>query len=379
MPSTRRRMYRTQVAPTVVSATISGPSTAAAPGVVGPFSVSLVFGSIASLAWTVDGLPAGSTSTISPTLAAGTHTVGVSGTSSTGATFSASFSVAVSNPSPIVGVRTLVVPDGWPTQATTGVPAGTVLTPYTGPMTITTDNTVIDGKMINGSLGIRAANVTIRNSYLVGSVDTGDIGTAPYSLLIEDCELYQPSQSGDLMWAVNITGRRLNMHGGRRLVNMFVNVTIEDSILWGVATSRATQDHQSCARLGDGSVLRRCTLSADSDIVYDPSPIHDNAGPSAVVTGYGDFATVQNCTVDGNYFFVTSGGYAIYAGYGLGKPFPNSNNMRFINNVFELNPFAELGRKATGFFGTITAWPGSNTAGNVLDNNIFTDGTAVTA
>jgi hypothetical protein len=41
---------------------------------------------------------------------------------------------------------------GMPDATTAGVPAGTVLTTYTGPMTITTDGTVIDGKIINGTL-----------------------------------------------------------------------------------------------------------------------------------------------------------------------------------------------------------------------------------
>ena len=53
---------------------------------------------------------------------------------------------------------------GMPNATNTGVPAGTSLTAYTGPMTITTPGTVIDGKIINGTLIIEAANVTIKNS-----------------------------------------------------------------------------------------------------------------------------------------------------------------------------------------------------------------------
>lgn len=52
---------------------------------------------------------------------------------------------------------------GMPDAASAGVPAGTVLTAYTGPMTITTDGTVIDGKIISGQLAVNAANVTIKN------------------------------------------------------------------------------------------------------------------------------------------------------------------------------------------------------------------------
>jgi hypothetical protein len=52
---------------------------------------------------------------------------------------------------------------GMPNATNSGVPAGTSLTAYTGPMTITTPGTVIDGKIINGTLTVAAENVTIKN------------------------------------------------------------------------------------------------------------------------------------------------------------------------------------------------------------------------
>ena len=55
---------------------------------------------------------------------------------------------------------------GMPDASTAGVPDGTNLTPYTGPMTITTPGTVLDGYIINGTLNIQAANVTIENSLI---------------------------------------------------------------------------------------------------------------------------------------------------------------------------------------------------------------------
>jgi hypothetical protein len=56
------------------------------------------------------------------------------------------------------------LPSVKPTATTAGIPAGTSLTTYTGPMTITTDGTVIDGKTLTGSLVINANNVTVKNS-----------------------------------------------------------------------------------------------------------------------------------------------------------------------------------------------------------------------
>ena len=48
-----------------------------------------------------------------------------------------------------------------------------MLTPYTGPCTITVANTVIDSKIINCELLIRADNVTIRNSHITGGAVHG--------------------------------------------------------------------------------------------------------------------------------------------------------------------------------------------------------------
>src|SRR4051794_1152783 len=52
---------------------------------------------------------------------------------------------------------------GMPDATTTGPQAGVSLTPYTGPMNITTPGTVIQNVIINGQLTISAANVTVKN------------------------------------------------------------------------------------------------------------------------------------------------------------------------------------------------------------------------
>ena len=66
----------------------------------------------------------------------------------------------------------------WPYEGNTGVPAGTTLTTYSGPCTITVDNTVIDSKTVNCSLFIEAENVTITKSQINGRihVDSDDCG-----------------------------------------------------------------------------------------------------------------------------------------------------------------------------------------------------------
>ena len=63
----------------------------------------------------------------------------------------------------------------FPDAACTGVPSGVTLTSYTGPTTITTNNTVIDSKLITSGLDIQASGVIIKNSHITfnGDLDTG--------------------------------------------------------------------------------------------------------------------------------------------------------------------------------------------------------------
>lgn len=86
-----------------------------------------------------------------------------------------------------------------PSTATTGVPAGTILTTYTGPTTITTAGTIIENKYIDRYLTINAADVVIRRCEIVGGTSwagahKGLIDARPANvsnLLVEDCTIHQ--------------------------------------------------------------------------------------------------------------------------------------------------------------------------------------------
>src|SRR5262245_31364069 len=86
---------------------------------------------------------------------------------------------------------------GFPDASTTGVPAGTTLTPYTGPMEITTPGTVIDGKIINGTLQIHADNVTIENCKITYDSWWGVDAEGANNITIQDCDFVGPGLKGD--------------------------------------------------------------------------------------------------------------------------------------------------------------------------------------
>lgn len=81
------------------------------------------------------------------------------------------------------------VQNTWPNASNTGVPDGTVLTNYTGPMTITQNGTVIDSKIINGTLRVTASNVVIKNSRVQNFSGWGIDGDGASNLTVQDCDL----------------------------------------------------------------------------------------------------------------------------------------------------------------------------------------------
>ncbi|MDI7860730.1 right-handed parallel beta-helix repeat-containing protein [Rhizobiaceae bacterium n13] len=86
---------------------------------------------------------------------------------------------------------------GYPNASNTGVPAGTALTEYTGPMTITKAGTVIEGKIINGSLRVTAPDVVIKNCVVKYDGWWGIDADGAKNVTIQNCDIIGPGKSGD--------------------------------------------------------------------------------------------------------------------------------------------------------------------------------------
>src|SRR5690606_5028714 len=82
-------------------------------------------------------------------------------------------------------------------SSNTGVPAGTQLKAYTGPMTITKDGTVIDGMIINGTLRVLAANVVIKNSQVNYNGWWGIDAEGAKNITVMDTTITGPGYSAD--------------------------------------------------------------------------------------------------------------------------------------------------------------------------------------
>lgn len=264
---------------------------------------------------------------------------------------------------------------GWPNASNTGVPAGTVLTAYTGPCRITVPNTVIDAKQVNCTLTIATTGVKITRSKINGSVYSADgtPTTGPRSVILSDTEIDAGTDlnAGGLD-AINFEAYRMNIHGGHRGV-WCMTCILQDSYIHMSTRAVDGKAHQSAVRMEQNGKIIHNTLLCDAP------DIGDDGGCSAPLTGYGDFSTVQNNLIQGNLLKATTGGTCAYGGSsGLGsgaKPFPNANNIVFKDNVFERGngPSDKGNFGLCGYYFPVTDFNVS-APGNSWSNNKWDDG-----
>jgi len=268
----------------------------------------------------------------------------------------------------------------WPSVENTGVPNGTVLSNYTGPCTITANNTVIDKKVVNCFLTIKASGVKITNSMINGSVWI-DNPSSGYSFTIADSTIDAGEVSAtanDGQSAIGKSGfvaTRIETVRGIRGVWCEYNCTVQDSWVHGQDMDESGKAHESAVRMGDGSVI------SHNSLLCDAPDVPPDAGCSADLTGYGDFAPIRNNTISKNLFMATNGGTCAYGGSSGkdgSKPYGNqAANIVFQDNVFQKKSSVQGSGKCGEWF-AIADFDKSR-PGNQWVNNKYDDGTAVAA
>lgn len=262
-------------------------------------------------------------------------------------------------------VNTLLA--AFPNATNTGVPAGTTLTNYTGPCILTTPNTVIDAKTVNCSLEIQTSGVVISRSKINGGItlNTGLGPAAGWNFIVRDTEI---NVGGSLTirgiegW--NYTALRNNIYGSYSGMYCALNATLQDNYVHGNAPDPTGIAHMSGIRQEASCTIRHNSITCDAPVTPP------DCCCSAALTGYPDFAIIQNNTVDRNLFVATpTGSYCAYGGSTLGKPFSGqTNNIRFTNNVFQKGSSNHCGD-----FGAVGDFDPAAT-GNVWSNNKYDNG-----
>lgn len=187
-------------------------------------------------------------------------------------------------------------PPSQPGPDNTGVPAGTVLDPYYGDITITQDGTVLDSLDIHGFVDVQADNVTISRSMIRGR-DPGTVNRSlvaahreHVNLVIVDSTLQgaYPTPYLDGLKGYNFTAVRVDIS---RVIDTVMilgdNATVRDS--WLHDTAHFSPDpRQSDNRSHDDSVQ----IEGGRNIALVNNTMEDAHNAAVMIT--------QNAGVSGN-------------------------------------------------------------------------------
>lgn len=285
----------------------------------------------------------------------------------------------------------------WPGPQNTGYPHGlpgdtrppVTLTPYAGPTTITSCGVVIDSKEVPQDLLIQAGSgtdldqpcVTVKNSLVHGVIFAEQPTDGP--VLIEDTEVVPDS----LSWWENV-GRsnfravRVNSHGSEGVIKCETNCEAKDDWIHGMELGGAYH-YNALGGNGTSDFVVEHNYASCGDWSSTDSDVQADAGCSAVIGFYGDFAQNQDITIHRNFLVSTfdtstagvdrQAGYCLNPGYYPGKAFPDTKNVSITDNVF--------GRGGSGKCGVFGPTNSLNAVGapngDVWDDNRFADGEAI--
>ena len=258
----------------------------------------------------------------------------------------------------------------WPSAVTTGIPPGTMLTDYDGACTVTENDTEIDAKTVTcDPLIIRAANVQITRTKINGSVLVEAPNTG-YSFTITDSEIdagpVQGTDDDSGIGKSDFVALRVDVYGGKRGIWCEYACSVTDSWIHDQSPDPSGMAHESAVRMGDGSTIEH------NSILCNAPDFPPDAGCSADLTGYGDFAPIQNNTIHRNLFMATTGGACAYGG-SSGDDGSKPYGDQAANIVFEQNVFQRGRGGLCGFYFPITDFDETR-PGNQWIDNVWDDG-----
>jgi hypothetical protein len=260
-------------------------------------------------------------------------------------------------------------PGGWPGPDNTGVPAGTTLTPYTGPCTITSARTISGADVLSkcsDALVIQTTGVVIEKSLVPGVWSIYGDGASSVSITDSDVRAGSVSTAG--IWGYNLTARRVDVTGGQHSFQCNNNCEVTDSWLHDQYNPDGGSFHNNAfiSNGGRNMVIRHNTLHCTSILNSN------DGGCSGDLSLFGDFDPIDNVTIDNNYLRANNSSisYCLYGGASDSKPY-QATNVKVTNNVFERGA-----NRKCGVYGPVTSFD-RNAAGNQWSGNVWDSGEAV--
>lgn len=237
----------------------------------------------------------------------------------------------------------------YPSASCTGVPAGTVLTAYTGPTNITSTVT-IDSKEIHGCLTISAPGVVIKNSKIIGDcqyIIYTHNGSGAW-LTIQDSEIDCGNQHGGTtaIGDMRVNAYRNNIHGCENGFDVDGEMTIVDNYihdLYQIGGCDVSGPHTD----GIQTWPNGSNITIQHNTIYAYSDTQEHCGNAAIINGLTGMA---NVVIKEN--LLAGGGYTLYCG--------NSNTLQVIDNHF-----SRIFAANVGLYGPWTQCDDDTISGNV--------------
>jgi hypothetical protein len=173
----------------------------------------------------------------------------------------------------------------FPAAASTGVPDGLELTPYTGPTTIRVDGTVISGKVVSSGLTIEAKNVVIKNSRIATDAWFG-ILSEQYAVTVQNCDINGLGKT-DGSYAISAAGSFLNnnIYGFENGITPGSNSIVRGNYIHDLADT----GHP------DGIPLH----GGQSNVLIENNTVIGIGNGDVYITN--DFGSISNVTINHNY------------------------------------------------------------------------------
>lgn len=190
----------------------------------------------------------------------------------------------------------------WPDATNTGVPAGTILTAYSGPSTITIAGTVVDSKTINITLRVSAANVVIQNCMIIADSFYGIGANGAANITVQNCTIVGNGVSSDNGILGSGTFLSNNISGFENGITLQDGAsTVKGNYVHDLAGGSSGSPHYDGIELHGGQ----------SGVLIEGNNVINNHEFTSAVFIKNDTGPITNVMVRGNR--LVGGGYTVYA------------------------------------------------------------------
>lgn len=275
----------------------------------------------------------------------------------------------------------------WPDATNTGVPAGTVLTPYTGSCTISTPGAQLIRVLISsskcGQLLITTHDVVIRESEIDAQVSNNENAATSFTLI--DSTVKAGTVQAAAVLHTHLTVIRSNISGGQTAVACVEACNVSDSWLHGQIHDPTKADQHFGGFLSNGggsatapSVIQHNTIACD---VPESTVGGGISSCSGDINLYGDFGGVSYYSFINNLLVAPtdpSQGTPSYCAYGGTGKAGLPDHIVYQDNVFMRGLPGNGGTAHCGWWGAATSFD-VNRPGDVWSGNHYQDGEVIPA